>query len=155
VLFRNTLCAGLFAAERDCGYKGVQVSDPRAKHWLADDANFLATLGDLDRGLGATSPGDDIPPPPTPRARVEPIEPRPRPLLDLFPEWALLPESAASVVIPASPAPFPARDSPRLPRSPMIALGPEPAQVIDRAVIEMAAVDLDLQSPTEEPGLFI
>jgi hypothetical protein len=121
------------AEERDCGYKGVQVSDPRAKHWLADDANFLATLGDLDRGLGGTSPDDDIPreeaanvtgrthhaPPPAPRARVDsssaaPIESRPGPLLDLFPESALVPESSAS---------------------------------------PSAAADLDLQPPGEGPGL--
>ena len=150
----------------------MQVSDPRAKPWLADDANFLATLGELDRGLGATSPDDDLPrdeaenvttatpqaPPPAPRARVDssaeaasrrsarvieaaralsavapppapsaaPIESRPRPLLDLFPEWALMPESPASSVIAAPPAP-PGRASPWLAGSPMIALRPEPA----------------------------
>ena len=150
----------------------MQVSDPRAKPWLADDANFLATLGELDRGLGATSPGDDLPqddaenvttatpqaPPPAPRARVDssaeaasrrsarvieaaralsavapppapsaaPIESRPRPLLDLFPEWALMPESPASSVIAAPPAPH-GRASPWLAGSPMIALRPEPA----------------------------
>lgn len=138
----------------------MQVSDPRAKHWLADDANFLATLGDLDRGLGGLDPGLESPPLPPRSAPVSsetaasrtsarvidaaralsaaaplpssaaPVESRPRPLLDLFPEWALLPESAGP---PASPAPSEsaaaaaADDAPRRPRPPMASLRPEPA----------------------------
>jgi hypothetical protein len=108
------------------------VSDPRAKHWLADDANFFATLGDLDRGLGGTSPDDDIPreeaanvtarthhlPPPAPRARVDsssavPIESR-RSLLDLFPESALVPESSASTSAAADLALQPPAEGPGL-----------------------------------------
>ena len=38
------------------------VSDPDAKHWLADDENFIATLGDLDRGLaGGKARADETP----------------------------------------------------------------------------------------------
>ena len=152
------------AGERNCGYKGVQVSDPRAKQWLADDANFLASLGDLDRGLGGTGPGarDDAEivttathqaSAPAPHARVDssaaappsapsaaPIESRPRPLLDLFPESALMPQSSASgsAGIPASPAP-PGRGSTRLAGS-MMRGQQASAEVIDRA-------------PAEGPGL--
>jgi hypothetical protein len=187
----------------------VQVSDPRAKHWLADDANFLATLGDLDRGLAAAG---DIPPkdaeeseaaalstsPVAPRpapasqeisasrrsARVieaaralsaaaptEPVESRPRPLLDLFPDWALMPDSTPS---PAPPASGAVDDGPRLPRPPVVARRLEsaaPSQhhapthetmtrgqqatalAIDDALIEAAADDLELQPQAEGPGL--
>ena len=31
----------------------MHVSDPHAKRWLADDPNFLASIGDLDQGLSA------------------------------------------------------------------------------------------------------
>ena len=40
-------------------YKCVHVSDPHAKHWLADDSNFLASLNELDRGLNASGRGSD------------------------------------------------------------------------------------------------
>ena len=37
----------------------MHVSDPHAKHWLADDSNFLASLNELDRGLNASGRGSD------------------------------------------------------------------------------------------------
>lgn len=37
------------------------VSDPDAKRWLADDENFIATLGDLDRGLADSKDSGDPP----------------------------------------------------------------------------------------------
>jgi general secretion pathway protein A len=43
----------------NCGYKCVHVSDPHAKHWLADDSNFLASLNDLDQGLNDGGRGSD------------------------------------------------------------------------------------------------
>ena len=43
----------------NCGYKCVHVSDPHAKHWLADDSNFLASLNDLDQGLSEGGRGSD------------------------------------------------------------------------------------------------
>ena len=170
----------------------ARVSDSPPPRWLADDAKFLASLGDLDRGivgdaedeaesvqpparpmppsvpqtpapaprplaaarppaarairpinaaraldpsrlLETTPPGPltSPPPPALPGSFAPPVafgrqpaaEPRPhRPLLDLFPASALVPETAASrdaFLVPPTPAPPPARHAPmRLPERP-------------------------------------
>jgi type II secretory pathway predicted ATPase ExeA len=58
----------------------VHVSDSDAKRWLADDPKFLASLGDLDRGLAdeeddRPEPIAPIGPPPTARAFAPPPSP--------------------------------------------------------------------------------
>ena len=91
----------LLAGGHESGYKCVQVTDPHAKRWLADDPNFLASLGDLDRGLADGEPPFNEPvedlavapplftPPPVAAHTTR------RPLLDLFPASALVPEHPA------------------------------------------------------------
>src|SRR5476649_2605408 len=51
------------------------VSDPHAKHWLADDPNFLASLGDLDRGLAESGEDDAFPDGDSSSAIVAPAPP--------------------------------------------------------------------------------
>ena len=61
----------------------MYVSDPQAKRWLADDPNFLASLGDLDRGLAEDRDADALdefpqgasPPPPPVRIAAPPALP--------------------------------------------------------------------------------
>jgi hypothetical protein len=97
----------------------VAVSDSDPEHWLADDEDFIATLGDLDRGL--TGDGKSSPPAPPPTS----------------PETAA--DRTASGVIKAARAinpPLSPRDEPRQPPplrpggepSPLLARFPRPAE---------------------------
>ena len=87
-LFRDSVCRfrshrtrlSRLAVKRKSEYKCVQVTDPHAKRWLADDPKFLASLNDLDRGLArrgaaTASPRTDVG---TAEARAAPPTPPPR-----------------------------------------------------------------------------
>jgi type II secretory pathway predicted ATPase ExeA len=83
------------------------VSDPHAKHWLADDPNILASLNDLDRGLagdGDVGDGELAPSvaPPQSVGAAGPPAPPARPLT------SPAPASPAASIAPARPVPSPA-----------------------------------------------
>jgi type II secretory pathway predicted ATPase ExeA len=70
----------------------VHVSDPSPKRWLADDPGFLASLGDLDRGLvDEREAAED-----EPAAAVAPIASSPAPLRTAAPRTVSPPGPAAA-----------------------------------------------------------
>ena len=81
------------------------VSDPHAKRWLADDPNFLNSLGDLDRGLADDGAADD---PETSEFPAPPSSATAPPLPPLAPPAP--PAAPRSAAIAARP---PARTAPR------------------------------------------
>src|SRR5216684_998135 len=83
------------------GRGSVSRDDPHA-HRLADDPNFLASLSDLDDGLGGPSQSGARPLA-TPALPVVVSEPGRRPLLDLFPAAPVTRLTAPASEIPGIP----------------------------------------------------
>ena len=137
------------------------VSDPHAKHWLADDPDFLASLNSLDRGLvddGAAGDGDELAPsvaPPQPVRAAAPPAPPVAPRSAAVPARHAPPETFGDVDddAPAPPLAFARPSAPAEPRvrRPLLDLFPPSALEAERPPMPALGRAVGPQLPPPRP----
>ena len=154
----HIVCSPL-AVKRKSRYKCLDVSDPHAKPWLADDPNFLASLGDLDRGLSAGGQvghgdvGDELVPSAAAQPSVNAAVPA-RPVPSPAP-GRLVPPGAFAAAADADAAPplafaRPSAAEPRV-RRPLLDLFPPSALEAERPPLPAFGTSVGPQLPPPRP----